>query len=564
VPEYLRNDEISACVHRIALTRGAPFEFVAPEESLEATRRRAGARAHRRTTIDLLRRLHPTAAVGPSEQDTGALMASGHDVILLPRLAADAAGRRTAAVHALVRTGRDGERFTYAPIIVKNHEVVEAASTRRTLGSELDRLRPAEAEYRDGVGTRSSLSMTRSGLALAHASRVLTVLGHGDARARGGVVDRQRRLWWFELADASYPRFNLAAYDRLYRERVDVLSAHDRWRAEGGPFPTAPYWHRDCAECPYALRCEKELEELDDVSLVRFTTFDQQLLLRENGVATRTALARLDPHRARRARSRALNPLEHHRPEDLLGRSLDKLDELIYRARVRVHGTYLRVVEPDEMGCPTADVEVDVDMESYEDATYLWGAFVSVAVPTAGVTPGYRAFVEWEPLGDGAEAALFGAFWRHLTEIRAACAAQGRTFAAYCFWAQAEDGAMNRAVEHPFEGGPDAADLAAFRRREPAEWIDLHEQAKRQIQTEGPLGLKQLAGAAGFRWRDANPSGEASIAWYEVAVRKDDPEAAASRARLLEYNEDDCRATKALRDWLNGPARHLPHRDDPL
>jgi predicted RecB family nuclease len=51
--------------------------------------------------------------------------------------------------------------------------------------------------------------------------------------------------------------------------------------------------------------------------------------------------------------------------------------------------------------------------------------------------------------------------------------------------------------------------------------------------------------------------------WYEVASGVHDA-AMVSRQRILEYNEDDCRATKALRDWLNGPARDLPHRDDPL
>ena len=51
--------------------------------------------------------------------------------------------------------------------------------------------------------------------------------------------------------------------------------------------------------------------------------------------------------------------------------------------------------------------------------------------------------------------------------------------------------------------------------------------------------------------------------WYEVA-RNETPEGSASRQRLLEYNEDDCRATKALRDWLNDGAKSLPHRDDPL
>jgi hypothetical protein len=67
-------------------------------------------------------------------------------------------------------------------------------------------------------------------------------------------------------------------------------------------------------------------------------------------------------------------------------------------------------------------------------------------------------------------------------------------------------------------------DLDEFRLQSPPAWIDLHELAKVQIQTEGPLGLKQLAGAsAGFQWRDVNPSGEASMLWYEVATRGDDP-----------------------------------------
>jgi predicted RecB family nuclease len=107
-------------------------------------------------------------------------------------------------------------------------------------------------------------------------------------------------------------------------------------------------------------------------------------------------------------------------------------------------------------------------------------------------------------------------------------------------------------------------DLTTFRQLSPPAWIDLHDLAKVQIQTEGPLGLKQLAAAAGFQWRDVNPSGEASMLWYEVATRGEHDEAAASRQRLLDYNEDDCRATKSLRDWLNGPAKSLAHRDDPL
>jgi predicted RecB family nuclease len=564
VSEYLRSDEILACVHRVALSRGAPFDYVAPAETPEMARRRESAREHRRTIVEKLRQLHPDALTPTSRAETTSLLRDGTEVILLPRLADDKAGRRSASVQALVRVGRVDERFTYAPVLVKNHEVIESASTRRTLEGSLERLRPSEAAYLDGVGTRATLPMTRSGLSLAHALRVLGALGHADASARGAVIDRQQRLWWFDLEGESYPRFNLARYDQLYRERLSVLTGHDAWRASAAPFPTAPYWHRDCPECPYSAYCEEQLDQRDDVSLVRFTSFDQQLLLREQGVETRASLARLDPTRARHARNKAINPLEPHEPEELLGRAIDKLDDLIYRARAHERGSSLRVVEPELIGCPTADVEVDVDMESYDDATYLWGAHVTVNAPTSGVSEGYRAFVDWERLDHESEATIFRNFWTWLNDVRRACEEQGRTFAAYCFWAQAEDGAMNRAVSPPLGDGPTLEELTDFRRGDPAQWIDLHNIAKRQLQTEGPLGLKQLAVAAGFHWRDANPSGEASILWYEEATRGRESAASAARARLVAYNEDDCRATKALRDWLNGPARSLAHRDDPL
>lgn len=562
--EYLRSDEILACVHRVALSRGEPFDFEAPLVTVEMARRRRNAREHLRSTLELLRLHHPDAPTPMNQDDTSALLAAGCELILLPRLASDDEGRRSAAVHALVRVGRVDDRFTYAPLLIKNHEVVEVASTRRTLEGSLERLHPSEAAFHDGVGTRSAVPMTRSGLSLAQATRVLGALGHADPSARGGVIDRHRRLWWFDLVGDSYPRFNLTTYDKLYQVRLNVLVAHDEWATNGGPFPTAPYWHRDCPVCPYSQYCEEQLEERDDVSLVRFTTIDQQLLLREHGLETRSQLARLDPDRARRARNKTINPLEHHAREEFLGRTIAKLDDLIYRARVHERGTSLRIVDAERMGCVRAAVEVDVDMESYEDATYLWGAYVTLNQPTSGVTAGYRVFVEWGELTHDAEAAIFSRFWSWLNQLRHICEEQERSFAAYCFWAQAEDGAMNRAVNPPLKDGPTSLDLATFRRTNPSQWIDLHEQAKRQIQTEGPLGLKQLAMAAGFRWRDPNPSGEASILWYEESTRDESPQALSARTRLLEYNEDDCRATKALRDWLCGPARALPHRDDPV
>lgn len=559
--DLLRGDDIPACVHRVALSRGEPFDFVRPPTTPEMQRRRRDAETHRNETINEIRRLHPNNEVPTSTEETSELMNRGAELIVRPRLSDDVVHRRRASVQLLVRVGRSDEQFVYAPVIIKNNEILESASTRRILEGSLERLRPNEATYTDGVGPRSSLTVTRNGIALAHATRVLMALGHGDAAARVAMIDRHRRLWWFDLASANYPRFNLATYDALYEQRLAVLQAHDEWSRDGGEFPTSPYWHRDCVECPYSSYCEHQLESIDDVSLTRFTNLEQQVMLHEQGVDTRGQLARLDPVRARLARSKVVALHADFAREDFLGRSIDKLDDLVYRSRAHVRGTSLRKVDVSLMGCPSADVEVDIDMESYDERTYLWGASVSLRHPVDGVDPGYHSFAQWRELSSESEARVFAEFWSWFANLRERSEEQGRSVAAYCFWAQAEDGAMNRAVASPLDGGPQLKDLIEFR-ADPSLWIDLHEFAKRQIQTEGPLGLKQLAGAAGFQWRDVNPSGEASMVWFESASGGDTEAAQLARQRILEYNEDDCRANKALRNWLNGPARDLPHRDD--
>lgn len=556
----LRGDEILSCRHRVCLSRGAPEPIVRIPASEEMEHRRHLAELFRHNVLDDLSTI-PGAVRAASTDDTARALDEGVELILTPRLADDVAGHRRASVHALVRLGRRDERFVYAPLIIKNSEVVETSNTRHLLLTTLDRLSPIFATARDGVNVRPTLSLTRSGIALAHATRVLESLGYGDGLARVALVDRQRQVWWLNLSGPQHPRFNLVTYDALFAERVELLAAHDEWRAHGGGYPTEPYWHRECEDCPYRGHCHDELESRDDVSLTHYSNFEQQRLMHEFNVDTRRDLARLDPHLARLARR---SSTDSNAREAVLGLAIERLDDLIYRARVHVAGSLLRSVESDAMGCPTADVEVDIDMESYGEHTYLWGATVRLAPGLDHVddlSEGYHSFVTWDELDDESEARIFVEFWRWFSSLREGCASRGLSIAAYCFWAQAEDGAMNRAVDPPSPSGPTRVDLDAFRTATPAQWIDLHQQAKAQIQTGGPLGLKVLARAAGFEWRDDNPSGEASMRWYEAARGRDDVDS--WRRRILEYNEDDCRATQALRDWLNGPARLLAHRDRP-
>jgi predicted RecB family nuclease len=70
--------------------------------------------------------------------------------------------------------------------------------------------------------------------------------------------------------------------------------------------------------------------------------------------------------------------------------------------------------------------------------------------------------------------------------------------------------------------------------------------------TEWPTrdhSIKTLAKYLGFSWRDTHPSGAASVEWFDRWCRERNP---VIRQRILDYNEDDCRATRVLLDGIRG------------
>ena len=59
--------------------------------------------------------------------------------------------------------------------------------------------------------------------------------------------------------------------------------------------------------------------------------------------------------------------------------------------------------------------------------------------------------------------------------------------------------------------------------------------------------LKALANWIGFYWRETTGSGDQSVCWYDQWLNTQDR---ALLQLILSYNEDDCRATRYLKDWL--------------
>ena len=84
---------------------------------------------------------------------------------------------------------------------------------------------------------------------------------------------------------------------------------------------------------------------------------------------------------------------------------------------------------------------------------------------------------------------------------------------------------------------------------DPAYSIDLYYDIVKKY-TEWPTynySIKTLAQHLGFKWRDDNPSGAASIQWFNEWCETKNCKIL---NRILDYNEDDCLAMAVLKDKL--------------
>ncbi len=442
-------------------------------------------------------------------------------------------GARRGGAELLVRLPGGG----YVPVIVVRHRVTDAGSGALT--SPLPETDPRQAA---ADPARKSRTQTRDLMRLAHLHRMLEDAGWaprpGEPFGRhGGVVGLDADVVvWHDLAAEHWPgqRSTLAEYDARFADRVAVATA----AATGAPALARPSRVMECRRCPWWPTCEGELAREQDVSLV--VRGDAATALRAAGITTVARLA-------------ALNPTAEP-PVPMAGASFP---DLVALARAWQRGlTVVRRVP--SVPVRRADVEVDVDMESFgESGAYLWGALLT---RTGGTLPGdepdgYRAFATWEPVPTPDEARSFAAFWMWLIGVRDRATATGRTFAAYCYNEQAENrwllASARRFAGRP--GIPDVAEVEAFIADD--RWIDLFAVVGEWFLCAHGKGLKRIAPAAGFAWRDPEAGGENSMRWYRDAVGMDDaPPDPTQRGRLLEYNADDVAATRALREWMTSPA----------
>ena len=481
-------------------------------------------------------------------------MASGADVILAPVLPRDETAHRTGRPSMLVRA--DGDARGYQPVQLKFHRVMESS------GADDDPLVVA----RLGSPRRSSELVGRqfrwntrlnAALQVAHYWRLLQACGYAASEPWGGLIGIDRLnsappgrpaqiepvIAWLRLdsprvppnpatvpvpAEAE-PISPLERYDVEHRSRVELAEAALRGTRPGDLL--TPVMSSECRGCLWQQHCRAQLDP-DDLS-VRITKAPLDVhelrTLRGLGVTTVSDLARADlPSLTER-----FLPAASHRTG---GEA--RLQRAHHRAQLLDAGVELERQTTGPLDLPRHRLEIDIDIEtSADDRLYLWGFWVDD--PEAGA-PYARQFSAFTELDAAGEAALAVEALRWLRSV-----ADGRDAAVY-HYSDYETIRLARLAHRLGELGAWATGWAS------EHFVDLFPVIRTHFFGANGLGLKAVATAAtGFAWRDSDPGGLNSQSWFAEAIGDADPDVRnAARRRVLEYNEDDVRATWHLRRWL--------------
>ena len=262
-----------------------------------------------------------------------------------------------------------------------------------------------------------------------------------------------------------------------------------------------------------------ELERIGDPTLLRGVNRRVRTELREIGVRTVDDVA-------------ALSPADGVVPP-----------ETVFQARAISSGGLLRANDGEPLDLPTATLEVDLDIETIGQLTYLAG----LAITARGSTT-YEPIVAWSGDADGERFVLEALFGR-LHEL-------GKAGAVVYHWTDFEVVRLSAGAQRHGLAMPDGTSVESWFGEHA---VDLCAWSREHLVSPSGHSLKTIAPLCGFAWRDSDPGGLQSELWFEAQLVGD----TASRGRIVRYNEDDVLAQAAIRAFVRGsngsaPAHHIP------
>ena len=538
-----------------------------------------------------LERLHNVSSLRKQDDDTEdatmRAMERGDRIIIGPTL--PTINHRSGRPDILIRFGEEKMRhgkWAYIPVDVKNSKPLEGNANEKWAVSPLDAPWLENRERKDiGLGSPKP----EHSLQLAHYWMMLIDLDYApDIAPVGGIIDKDWNLTWRGLDDGE--QSPLKIIEREWKKRWNAIVAmRDDLDAR-----TRPVYRPECRDCVWHDICEAELERENHVSLLSGVTVAHVGKMEEGGITTTPQLAALDPRSAIAANKWGLTPslgelfdvasedpsIELSMLPKMSDKRLDKLEAIginttadllsydhatlavptyklltdnIDAARADMHAGKYPFYPRGQSAplIPRADIEIDFDIEN-DDVVYLFGVYITRKQPDGSYNKGeyisFHFFNRDDPKEEGRQ---FAAFWAWLHQQFDDAAANGKTANVYCYSGKIAElprmrEASLRNADVPGVPTPDEINELGTA----AHWVDLYEISKPLLWPTRRTSLKDVAKLAGFSWNASDAGGGNSIVWYQTACGIIPGDAAGMQQKLLTYNEDDVKATLALRNWL--------------
>lgn len=283
-----------------------------------------------------------------------------------------------------------------------------------------------------------------------------------------------------------------------------------------------------CKLCHWYTACLARLTDTNDLTLIPELGRSKREVMMEHVVTIRD-LAEADP-----------TTFVMGKKTIFPGIGPPTLAKLYARAKLLSAGDRARPYLREPVALPASDLELyfDIEVDPMRDICYLHG-FV-VRRNGDNNTERFVPFFANEPTPE-AEKKAFADAWHYMQDNQP----------CVIYYYSKYERTIYRKLREKYPDICTEDDLDAL--FDPGRAIDLYFDVVLKA-TEWPtrdFSIKTLANYLGFNWRDTHPSGAASIEWFHRWVETGDKKI---RQRILDYNEDDCRATRVLRDAITNLA----------
>lgn len=271
-----------------------------------------------------------------------------------------------------------------------------------------------------------------------------------------------------------------------------------------------------CDDCVWRQQCRAEADEIEDVSLVAGLRRNAKPGLVDLGIHTVSDLAKASTEAVVEVR----------------GIGSNSADGLIRQAQAQANNSIIRFGKVDLPNC-TAEMYYDIESEPSLDVQYLHG----LLIVEAGSQPLYRSFVAEQPED---EECAFSQFVDFVSDVL--CRYPRAPIFHYHNYERSNIAQLFNKYNNQSIYAEQLLD----------QFVDLHQVVKRAyaLPVEG-YGLKPISKWLGFEYRNPKSSAAQSMLWYRQWLDT-------GNRQFLDdsilYNEDDCLATKLIKDWVAAQA----------